>query len=134
MHRRIWSLATAAVASLIFAPMARAQAHAPHLVIVQMMEKPNSRFAFEPAAVQVARGDTLRFEQTGTVPHDVDFKQWPKGAKLGSGELVPYLTSKGVTYDLVIDQRFPAGTYKFVCDPHEALGMAGTLTVDPSAQ
>lgn len=42
-------------------------------------------------------------------------------------------TAKGQTYDVVIDARFTDGKYDFVCDPHEALGMHGILTIDERA-
>ena len=51
------------------------------------------------------------------------------GAKLGAAATGPYLTAKGQTYDLVIDARFTEGRYEFVCEPHEAIGMKGTLVV-----
>lgn len=102
----------------------------PHLVLVRLVERGGSApYAFEPVNVQVERGDTVRFLQTADVPHDVRFTKEPSGAKLGGATTGPYLVSKGQTYDLVIDARFPAGTYSFVCDPHEMLGMRGSMTV-----
>ena len=43
-----------------------------------------------------------------------------------------YVITSGQMYDLVIDQQFPDGAYAFVCDPHEGVGMQGTLTVGPT--
>jgi plastocyanin len=102
---------------------------APHVITVKMVEKNGgASYAFEPQAVNAIPGDTLRFVQTNAAPHDVDFKAEPKGAKVDA-EVVPYLTNQGQTFDLVIDKRFVPGTYSFVCDPHESMGMKGTLTV-----
>jgi plastocyanin len=41
----------------------------------------------------------------------------------------PYVTQKGQTYELRIDEHFPPGRYEFVCQPHQAFGMKGTLVV-----
>ena len=87
-------------------------------------------YVFEPANITAERGDTLRFVDEANVPHDVHFESHPAGAKLGAATVSPYLTTTGQTYDVVIDARFTDGKYKFVCDPHEMLGMRGTLTIE----
>jgi len=61
--------------------------------------------------------------------HNVRFKTHPKGAKLGAAAIGRYLTSKGQTYTIVVDSRFGDGKYELVCEPHEAIGMHGFLTV-----
>lgn len=123
-------LLCAAALLLAIAPASRAGAQAgPHLVLVKMVDKPNAQFGFEPAAVVAQRGDTVRFLQQSTAPHNVHFEKTPKGAKLGAASSGPYLIGQGKTYDLIIDARFADGTYEFVCDPHESVGMRGTLTV-----
>lgn len=101
------------------------------LVVVKMVDVSATEYRFEPAAVTLGAGDTLRFTQTGAMPHNVDFKAAPAAASLGAAKTGPFLTKAGQTYDLVIDGRFPAGAYQFACTPHEALGMKGTLTVQP---
>ena len=125
-------MALAGSASLL-AGQARAQhASTPpgHLVVVKMVDRGGSTpYAFEPANVSVQPGDTLRFLETAGVMHNVRFKSHPSGAHLGAAGTGPYLTKKGQTYDLVIDGRFSTGTYNFVCDPHESVGMHGTLIV-----
>lgn len=125
-------LVAAAVATLIgSAAVASAQAPAaPHVIIVKLVERGGSvPYAFEPATIAAARGDTIRFLQTADAPHNVRFTKEPSGAKLGSATTGPYLVAKGDKYDLVIDARFTDGLYAFVCDPHESLGMHGSLTV-----
>jgi plastocyanin len=102
---------------------------APHLITVKLADVAGGQFAFQPAAISAQRGDTVRFVQASSAPHDVDFKKMPKGAKLGSESVGPYMMTPGQTYDLVIDGRFVDGAYDFVCDPHESVGMHGTLTV-----
>ena len=127
------SFRAVALAALFLAAASAAQAQAPapaaHVVIVKMVEVSSTKYAFQPAAVTVEPGDTLRFVQASTVPHNVSFRSHPNGAKLGDAAVGPYLTNQGETYNLVIDGRFPAGTYKFACDPHEMMGMTGVLTV-----
>jgi plastocyanin len=101
----------------------------PHVVLVKMVDKPNGQFAFEPAALTAQRGDTVRFLQSSTAPHNIHFRKMPKGAKLGAAASSPYLMGEGKKYDVVVDSRFVDGTYEFICDPHESVGMTGTLTV-----
>ena len=116
-------------------PVARARAQAgSHLVLVKMVDKPNAQFAFEPAAIVAQRGDTVRFVQASAAPHNVHFLKTPKGAKLGDAAIGPYIIGTGKTYDLVIDSRFVDGTYAFTCDPHDTIGMHGTLTIGPSTK
>ena len=102
-----------------------------HLVVVKLVMKSGSvPYAFEPANVAVQHGDTLRFMEDAGAIHNVHFKTHPNGARLGAAASGPYLTSKGQTYDLVIDARFTDGRYEYVCDPHEMIGMHGVLTVE----
>ena len=103
--------------------------NASHVITVKMADAPGGQFVFQPAAITAQRGDTVRFVQASSAPHDVDFKKVPKGAKLGAESTGPYVMTPGQTYDLVIDSRFVDGVYEFVCDPHESVGMHGTLTI-----
>lgn len=114
------------------APVGAAQT-APHghLITVHLVDRPNGQFVFDPATITAQRGDTVRFVQQSSAPHNVSFRTHPKDAKLGAAAVGPYLVTNGQTYDLVIDARFPDGAYTFACDPHEALGMKGSLTVGP---
>jgi plastocyanin len=108
----------------------------PHLIVIKLVEIPGNRmpFAFEPASFTAQPGDTLEFVQFANTMHDVHFKTEPKGARLGSAAVSPYLVAKGQIYKIVVDSRFAVGTYELVCDPHEMLGMHGMLTVvAPSA-
>lgn len=124
------STVVAALAALCLALPLSAQG-ASHVITVKMADAPGGQFVFQPAAISAQRGDTVRFVQASSAPHDVDFKKVPKGAKLGSESTGPYVMTPGQTYNLVIDGRFTDGVYEFVCDPHESVGMRGTLTVGP---
>ena len=105
-------------------------APAPHVIVVRLVDRPGTMpFAFEPANFTAQRGDKLRFVQASATMHNVHFKTQPKGAKLGGAAISPNLTTKGQTYTILVDSRFAEGKYEFVCDPHEAIGMHGFLTV-----
>jgi plastocyanin len=112
------------------APAGAAQA-APHghLITVHLIDRPNGQFAFDPGTINAQRGDTVRFVQQSSAPHNVSFRTHPKDAKLGDAAVGPYILNNGQSYDVVIDARFADGAYTFACDPHESVGMKGTLTV-----
>jgi plastocyanin len=102
----------------------------PHMIVVKLVETGKAMpYAFEPAIAVAQRGDTLRFMEGAGVMHNVHFTKQAPGAKLGRAATGPYLMTKGQTYDLVVDGRFTEGTYEYVCQPHEAIGMKGTLVV-----
>jgi plastocyanin len=102
----------------------------PHMIVVKLVQNGGAMpYAFEPAIAVAQRGDTVRFMETAGVMHNVHFTKQAPGAKLGRAARGPYLSTKGQTYDLVIDGRFAEGTYEYVCEPHEAIGMKGTLVV-----
>lgn len=102
----------------------------PHTIVVKLVDKGGAiPYAFEPALAVAQRGDTVRFIEGAGVMHNVHFTKQARGAKLGAAAMGPYLTTKGQTYDIVIDGRFTEGTYEYVCDPHAAIGMKGTLVV-----
>ncbi len=102
----------------------------PHTIVVNLVVTGGSKpYAFEPSNITVQRGDTVRFVNTVAVMHNVHFKTHPSDSKLGSITTGPYLITKGQIYNVIIDKRFTDGTYTFVCDPHELLGMHGTFIV-----
>lgn len=106
------------------AALSPTDAAAQKVVIVKMVDKSPTEYVFSPAMVTVKPGDVVRFVQTATTPHNVDFKQ-----DIGEGKTGEYLTTPNQTYDVKIDGRFKPGTYDFVCVPHEAMGMIGRITV-----
>ena len=128
--RHVFRSALLLVAIACTAHVAAAQG-APHghLITVHLVDRSNGQFGFDPGTINAQRGDTVRFVQQSSAPHNVSFRTHPKDAKLGDAAVGPYLLNNGQTYDLVIDTRFPDGTYTFACDPHESVGMKGTLTV-----
>ncbi len=86
-------------------------------------------YTYVPAELTVNPGDTVRFVQETAMPHNVQFKGMPQGVDLGGAVMGPYLLKVGDTYDLVIGEAFSAGSYDYVCTPHETLGMKGTIRV-----
>ena len=102
----------------------------PRVLQVEMVDVSPTEFAFRPATIHARRGDVIRFVQQGLMPHNVEFKETPAGADLGEAEMGPFLTAAGQSYELVIDERFVAGSYRIVCTPHATLGMTAILEVE----
>ena len=142
IHGAVWSAVTAAAlfAAAAFEAPAAAPAPAPpaKTVDVQMLGDA-SGYRYAPAAVTIQRGDKVRFTLVSGPPHNVVF--WadsiPKGAAAplakGMPQTVdkltsPYYVKTGDTYVVSFD-GVPAGTYKYYCTPHLALGMKGTIVV-----
>ena len=101
----------------------------PQVVTVRMVDKSATDYVFEPADITVAPGTVIQFVLTGTIPHNVEFKDVPDGTDLGDAKLGPFLLTKGDAYEITIDDRFALGKHKYVCTPHEMMGMKGTITV-----
>lgn len=99
------------------------------LIVVKMVDVSATEYRFVPAAITANAGDTVRFEQTAAMPHNVDFRDVPATTKLGDSKTGPFLAAVGEKYDVVIDGRFGAGVHNFVCTPHETMGMKGSITV-----
>jgi plastocyanin len=140
-------LATPLTISLLLVSLTHAiaqdeTAEANRTVVVNMVD-----FGFDPTEITVLPGDTVRFVQTTASPHNVEFRTVPEGAELAENPVPPaegpsgtlsspppkmgrYLTQVGETYEFLIDEHFAAGTYDYVCTPHETLGMTGTIVVE----
>ncbi len=129
MIQRVTKLLVAGLALAAITGTAEAQGAKGKVVTVQMVDKSATEYRFEPAVITVQPGDTLRFVTTGAMTHNVEWKLVPAGAKLGDVQVGPYLTAKGQTYDLVIDDRFPAGDYEIICTPHQTLGMQAKVKI-----
>ncbi len=102
---------------------------APDVVEIRMVDKGGGQWRFEPAEVEVVIGQTVRFIMDDIIPHNVQFKDMPDGADLGSLVMGPFLIQKGDTYEVEVDGRFALGSYEYVCTPHEPLGMVASMTV-----
>jgi len=141
MSIRTYLFASCVAASMMFTLPVTAQtpaAVAPrsgHTIVVKLVDRPDQakRYGFDPAAFTAERGDTIEFVQAANVMHNVHFQKQPLGANLGRAAVSRYLSTKGQTYDIVIDSRFADGSYDIVCDPHSMMGMRAILTVDEPA-
>lgn len=94
---------------------------------------------FDPAEVSVATGDTVVWENVGSVTHSVTAyeERIPDGAA--------YFASGGFDTEQAARDAYPegsigggepfehtfetAGTYEYFCIPHEGAGMTGTVEV-----
>jgi plastocyanin len=94
---------------------------------VRVFITPEGRYVFEPAALLVQPGDTVRWVCAGGCPHTVtayaagvpaDGPVWDSGP-LEQGEI----------YELVIPPDAPEGTYPYACTLHGGLGHLGLLGV-----
>lgn len=127
--RRILTAVLLGLSATTFGVSPSALAQDNRVVTVKMVDKGSAQWRFQPDYVAVGPGDTVRFILDDIVPHNVEFKKVPKGTKLGEARMGPFLMRKGEYYDVVIDKRFESGEHKYVCTPHEAMGMKGTIEV-----
>ena len=130
------ALPVAALAAQQNAAPQKALPRAPAVVVIEMIDGGPYGMTFKPVRVTARLGDTLRYVQRGRAPHNVVFRSAPAGAELSAlGDLRegPLLAQVGATYDVPLDARFAPGRWVYVCAPHEVLGMAGTVTVEPAA-
>lgn len=96
-------------------------------------------YRFSPAKITIQRGDRVRFTLVSGPPHNVVF--WsdsiPRGAEArltknmpnAVGPLTgPFFMNAGDKY-LISFAGLPAGSYRYYCMPHLALGMTGAIVV-----
>lgn len=99
---------------------------------VRMVDKGPSEFVFEPAEITVRPGDRVVWVQTGVMPHNVEFTAAPESSDVSGLPRSPFLTTRDQRYELVIDDRFGAGQYEYICTPHVTMGMKATIKVVPA--
>jgi plastocyanin len=98
-----------------------------------------SGYRFTPATITIKRGDTVRWTNTSGGPHNVTF--WTDSIPAGAqapltasmpGQTAPLagplLLTPNQTYTISFANA-PAGTYKYYCTPHLALGMKAVVQV-----
>lgn len=96
-------------------------------------------YRFEPATITIKRGDAVRWTVVSGPPHNVTF--WPDSIPQGAGAQLqanmpntmaqltgPLDSNVGGTYTVSF-AGLPAGTYKYYCTPHLAMGMKAQITV-----
>lgn len=130
MMRKIGFTVAAAAALFAFnTAELNAQSATGKTIEVKMVDVSATEFKFEPADITVAPGDVVKFVQTVATPHNVQFTKSPDGSNLGARAMGPFLAAPGATYEVTIDEGFAAGTHEYVCTPHAAMGMKGSITV-----
>jgi plastocyanin len=96
-------------------------------------------YKFDPANITVKQGDAIKFVMVSGGPHNVAFQNVTDaaakaqldanmpGAKLGelSG---PMVMAPNEAY-VISFAKVPAGKYDYICTPHAAMNMKGTVTV-----
>jgi plastocyanin len=96
-------------------------------------------YKFDPANVTIKQGDAVKWVMVSGGPHNVAFQNVTDpavkaqldanmpGQKLGelSG---PMIMQPNETY-IVSFAKVPAGKYDYICTPHAALNMKGSITV-----
>jgi plastocyanin len=135
------SAAAATAAPATAAPAAGAAAAAPatgqtHEV---KMTGDATGYKFEPANLTVKQGDAVKFVMVSGGPHNVTFQNVTDAAAKAQldanmpgqkmGEMAgPMLMQPNEAY-VVSFAKVPAGKYDYVCTPHAAMNMKGTITV-----
>ena len=120
------------------APAAGAQAATGTTHEVRMVGDGNS-YKYEPATLTIKRGDAVKWTVVSGPPHNVSF--WPDSIPAGADKQLgpnmpnpmspltsPLFNNPGESYTVSF-AGVPAGTYKYYCTPHLAMGMKATLTV-----
>jgi plastocyanin len=98
-----------------------------------------SGYKFEPANTTIKQGDAVKFIMVSGGPHNVTFQNVTdaaakaqldanmQGAKMG--ELSSQMLMAPNEAYVVSFAKVPAGTYNFICTPHQAMNMKGAITV-----
>ena len=94
-------------------------------------------YKFDPANVTIKAGDGIRWIMVSGGPHNVAFVDTPAAAQAQLSanmpnqmkELTsPMMMTANETYTTSF-ANVPAGTYNYHCEPHAAMNMKGTVTV-----
>lgn len=95
-------------------------------------------YKFVPADITVKAGDAIKFVMVSGAPHNVSFQNVPPavqaqldanmpGAKIGPAA-GPMIMQPNEAY-VVSFGNVAAGKYEYICTPHLAMNMKGTVTV-----
>ena len=124
--------------SKMAAPPAAPAAATGATVEVQMVQEGPNTFKFKPDNITIKSGDAVTFKGVSGLAHDVAFyaDSIPPGAAdiLNKNitdkpqDLATAMINDGGSVTVSFAGA-PAGTYKFYCIPHQAMGMKGTITV-----
>lgn len=101
-------------------PMTSAEMQDNGVVVVVNVDSTNLRFS--PETITISEGDTVHFLWDGEI---LAHNAVERNGLFDSGD-----PSRNVdySYTFVVGDN---GTYEYVCDPHEELGMVGVIVVEP---
>lgn len=130
VSRRSRLLRRAGVGAALLVALAASPAVAAEPAVTVEM---TNRLEFDPEHVTVQAGETIRWENTSHLVHTVTTDpelaqvdahvQLPEGAEaFDSGDVEP-----GRSFERTFDVP---GEYHYFCQPHEAAGMTGRITVE----
>ena len=96
-------------------------------------------YKFDPANLTVKQGDAVKFVMVSGGPHKVTFQNVTDAAAKAQldanmpgqkmGELSgPFIMQPNEAYTISF-AKVPAGKYDFICTPHAAMNMKGSITV-----
>ena len=96
-------------------------------------------YKFDPANITVKQGDAVKFIMVSGGPHNVAFQNVTNAAAKAQldanmpgqklGELSgPFVMQPNEAYTISF-AKVPAGKYDFICTPHAAMNMKGSVTV-----
>ena len=110
------------------------------VVDVRMTGNGRNAAAFEPAALTIAPGTTVRFINVSGGPHNVVF--WKDSIPAGSMEVLngaivarqgdlasPYVVQPNAAIEITFPATLPQGVYKGFCAPHLIMGMKLAITI-----
>lgn len=98
-------------------------------------------FYFEPEELTIEQGDKVKWTFESGAPHNVSFDyenyegaSIPDGAEELLKENGKFVSDNfavpGQEFEIHFTPEYPAGQYKYVCEPHLASGMRGSLTIE----
>ena len=132
--------ATAAPTTDAAAPAAGAVAAAPVTGTVHTVNMVGDAqgYRYEPANLTIKQGDGVKFVMVSGGPHDVSFQdigsdvapQLSANIPEKMGDLSSKMMMNPNEEVTISFAEIPAGTYNFVCTPHLAMGMKGSITVE----
>ena len=99
---------------------------------VEATMRNDPRGIFVPDTVNIAKGDTVNWTNSGLITHTVTFD--PDQAVNREDVALPAGVAPFASSDMEEDATFShtftvKGTYRYVCKYHEAMGMVGTVIV-----
>ena len=87
----------------------------------------NGMLKFEPSALTIHKGDTVKWVNNKLSPHNVVFDSTKTPVDAASISHKALVFAPGESFSTTFDQ---AGTYAYYCEPHRGAGMVATITVE----